>query len=70
MEFKFKKGDLVGIDFNAFCSVFDGHNDEIEAEPMEYHKVLNCRMTQDDEVEYKLRGCYGWWRESHLIAAN
>lgn len=62
---KFKKNDLVSIDFSAFCSVFNAHNDEAEAEPVEYHKVLNCRMT-DTGIEYKLRGCYGWWKEEHL----
>ena len=65
MDFKFKKNDLVSINFSAFCSVFDAHNDEAEAEPVEYHKVINCRMT-DTGIEYKLRGCYGWWKEEHL----
>ena len=61
---KFKKNDLVSIDFGAFCSVFGADSEASEASA-EYHKVLNCRMT-DTGIEYKLRGCYGWWKEEHL----
>jgi hypothetical protein len=69
MEVKFKKGDLVMIDFKAFCSIFGSDDEEGLSTPVEKHKVINCRMTNDG-IEYKLRGCYGWWKESHLIAAN
>ena len=67
--FKFKKGDLVSINFEAFCSIFASPDGNYLAGPVEYHKVTNYRMTNNG-IEYKLRGCYGWWKEEHLVAAQ
>lgn len=70
MEIKFKKNDLVRMNNAAFMNIFDPNLDEpIESISKETYKVTQCRFASDGSVEYKLRGCYGWWKETHLVKA-
>ena len=64
---KFKKNDLVLIDFSSFGSIFmvDWSSGDPSQMPVQYHKVLTCRKTATG-IEYKLEGYSGWWKEDHL----
>ena len=70
MEIKFKKNDLVRMNNAVFMNIFDPNLDgSIEPISKQTYKVIQCRFGTDGNIEYKLRGCYGWWKESHLVKA-
>ena len=70
MEIKFKKNDLVRMNNAAFMNIFDPNLEEpIEPISKQTYKVTQCRFAADGTIEYKLRGCYGWWKERHLVEA-
>jgi beta-galactosidase len=66
----FKKGDLVRMNNAVFMNIFDPNLDKpIEPISKQTYKVTQCRFAADGSIEYKLRGCYGWWKERHLVEA-
>ena len=71
MEIKFKKNDLVRMNNAAFMNIFDPNLDEpIDPVSKQTYKVTQCRFAADGTIEYKLRGCYGWWKEKHLVESD
>lgn len=67
MEIKFKKNELVRMNNIALMGIFGAKGaPEISKET---YKVTQCRLGADGNVEYKLSGCCGWWKEIHLVKA-